>query len=1040
MCSARGGRVHEEEVNVRIADVLSEEFGLNCKPERPSGRRRPDIRCYYRGFNIVVESSYDKNDAERDARRRVEEDGFDIAIALWLKEGDRYRADLSTSELEKVIRSSRFDVALFTSSPQPGLLKFITGRVGAKLSADWFVDVDLNFIRNLIMHSIEYLIAEEEVEGTINEVNEELTNFINQLRNQPEGVWQGIYDVLYRLYGLQLTETRDAEVIFGQAGLSILLSSTFYEHVRALHNLGSLNVYVSKYGPIQGLIRALEDLLSFDYRTAIETAIKILNILLLPDVAGAVERLIELGTKIAQNRYLLRRDFAGRVYHRIVGDIVHRKGFATYYTEVPAAYLLATLAVNVLFNTDEKPITKLSEKEVQNIVNKISNIKVGDFACGSGTLLTATYSALMGLASAIKLYYNLGIDLDDVGKRLIEDGVYGIDALRYASQITAINLALIGPQGKITKENVFTIYLGILNKPNRVPWLGSLELLNNGKRVGGILEFIEGGLQGAVEKVSVSGVEGTFTIPDKFDLIIMNPPFTRATGRPETYGEESERRGLFGFVADENARQDLLNRLNNVRKSARQSLIENAKAHRDVFQNIIHMFQNTIQEIIDGKRGLSEYLNIGQAGEGLLFLYLAHNFIKNNENNGVVAFVLPRNLLMGVSWFLARVLLATKYHLKYVVVSSEPGNYNFSESANLNEVLIVAKRQDEHSPDEETVIINLLRKPSKALEAIALADEVMRRRYGYVSLGGNMATAYVTRVKRGDLLNYILNWNILVYEGLFKYLDNMIKRNEVEIGGITVRMPLSRFNDLITDMGVNRGGDVIEAFNLIVRGNRVACDTYRNRPSVPYIPMICGGGEEVANRMLIQPNAYVPDMDNSKARRIKSLRTRFFLPNRIRWNTHHAIALRSTEPAISNVYFMVKTNLTEEQEKALTLWLNSFWGILTVFAFMEITEEAFTRLNIAQWRVLPVLNVRELNEDAVKCLANAFDKYANANFGRLTEQFGRGTRMEMDVDVIKCLSTSPISANEEGTLRSELKELYEQFSAALRQISRRNPQ
>jgi len=102
----------------------------------------------------------------------------------------------------------------------------------------------------------------------------------------------------------------------------------------------------------------------------------------------------------------------------------------------------------------------------------------------------------------------------------------------------------------------------------------------------------------------------------------------------------------------------------------------------------------------------------------------------------------------------------------------------------------------------------------------------------------------------------------------------------------------------------------------------------------------------------------VPDMDNSKARRIKSLRTRFFLPNRIRWSTFHAIALRSTEPATSNVYFMVRTNLTEGQEKALTLWLNSFWGILTVFAFMEITEEAFTKLNTAQWRVLPVLNAR----------------------------------------------------------------------------------
>jgi hypothetical protein len=118
MSSARGGRVHEEEVNIRIADLLSEELGLNCRPERPSGRRRPDIRCYYRGFNIVIESSYDRGDAEEDARRRIERgEGFDIAIALWLKEGDRYRADLGVNELKELIRGSRFDVALFTPSP-----------------------------------------------------------------------------------------------------------------------------------------------------------------------------------------------------------------------------------------------------------------------------------------------------------------------------------------------------------------------------------------------------------------------------------------------------------------------------------------------------------------------------------------------------------------------------------------------------------------------------------------------------------------------------------------------------------------------------------------------------------------------------------------------------------------------------------------------------------------------------------------------------------------------------------------------------------
>jgi len=42
-----------------------------------------------------------------------------------------------------------------------------------------------------------------------------------------------------------------------------------------------------------------------------------------------------------------------------------------------------------------------------------------------------------------------------------------------------------------------------------------------------------------------------FTIPNEFDLVIMNPPFTRATGRTESYSEEGESRGLFGFIAND---------------------------------------------------------------------------------------------------------------------------------------------------------------------------------------------------------------------------------------------------------------------------------------------------------------------------------------------------------------------------------------------------------------------------------------------------------------------------------------------------------
>ena len=64
---------------------------------------------------------------------------------------------------------------------------------------------------------------------------------------------------------------------------------------------------------------------------------------------------------------------------------------------------------------------------------------------------------------------------------------------------------------------------------------------------------------------------------------------------------------------------------------------------------------------------------------------------------------------------------------------------------------------------------------------------------------------------------------------------------------------------------------------------------------------------------------------------------------------------------------------------------------------MEITREAYTSLNIAQWKILPVLDVKSIGEDAVKCLARVFDKYARRDLGRIPEQFGKLSRLELDL-------------------------------------------
>lgn len=907
--------VHEEVINVKLANILSRELGIDARAERIHGRRRPDIRCYYRGFIIGIEASYSASDAEEDARGRIEQGLTDISVALWIKE--RFK-DIPESQLYDAIKRPRFDVKVFVPSEIKGtLIPFIESKISKKAEpvTEWFKDVDIPTLKLIIESSIDFLVREEEIKRNLEFIEEKINDFTESLKalDNKGIIRRRIYDILYRLYGLSVAKAENPDVAFGHAALSILLSSTFYEHVRSMNpELRSLSNYIRQHGGINGLRRALEDLLKVDYKVVIETTLNILDALP-QDIDLRVKDLIELGAEIAAKRSLLRKDFAGRVYHRITGDIAVRKGFATFYTEVPAAYLLASLAVQFLLNLDMKDPLTLSRDEAHNLINRIRSVKIGDFACGSGTLLTASYSALMRLIALLKYYYDVDVDLNNVGKELIENGIYGIDALKYASQITAINLALIGPE-VISRENVFTIYLGLIPGKQQA-WFGSLELLNNGKRVGGILAYIEGGLKGSVERVNVEGVEGVFSLPEKFDLIIMNPPFTRPTGRTERFGE---RRGLFGFMVNEDVRQSFIDVYKHVRTMVGDELRQLARKNKEIFPG-------SIQDIIEEKEDEHKYyLNIGQAGEGLLFLYLAYKYIKDG---GVIAFVLPKGLLAEISWFLARVLLLTKFHLKYVIISNDPqSGYNFSEGTSLSEVLIVAKRVNSHSDNEETIFINLLRKPSTALETIMFVDSIKRtieRDERYVSTYGN-TIAIITKFKRKELIENVDNWNRLIAfpnDELNRVMIDMYENGKIlEVGGSAIRIPITKLGKIVNVVGLAvRRGTFHEVFKQV--------------PSkVPgAVPALIGGDEIYRRSILVKPNSWVIVAKPEYAGYINTA-SRFLVPDRIRVNTAHATALYSEDPIVANMFFGLKPRdtLKEDHLKVLVLWFNTTWGLLSI--------------------------------------------------------------------------------------------------------------
>lgn len=968
--------VFEDRLNVLLSELLGQAGVISYSEQLGKGRR--DMAIYYQGLRIVLEGSYTKSDAEKDAIRRIEQLPVDMAIALLYPP---FPQEIPETEIKEKLKSSVFSVKIIVPKDISGTLhEFLSEKkVIAEPSEEW-IEVDLNGLSDIIRESAQFIISEKHVKEVEDEVNELIDNFVNYLSKHPRSntIARNLYNILLKLYGFSIGDaTEIKEVIYAQAGLALLLSSTYYESIRYAYTksdkeLKPLKELKKAKNSQFALEKSTEDILEINYEPIFETTKEVLKYLpLMPQI---FDSFIDLAIKIASKKSLLRRDIAGKIYHKIVGDWRLRKQLATYYTQIPSAYLLLYLA---------KP--ELS--------------RICDFSCGSGTLVTATYSITRTQHGSSLLKSGVDKDPKEIDeqfhKRFVEL-CYCFDVLKYATQITAINLAMHSPETPLeeSKSNIYTLPLGFRKGNNGITSLGSLEFA----RITPMLDQIFK----EVTRVGITKeVEEKLVNLERFDLITMNPPFARATGRGGRKGG-----GLFGFIADEQIREPVIEDYRKLREEIRSYLIKQAS-------KLLH---NTDLNLLIKDRNFTPYRSIGQAGEGLLFLYLADKMI---EEDGKICFVLPKTLLSGISWFLARTLLASKYHIEYMVVSYDSGNNNFSESTSLSECLLVARKTKEHSKEEKTKFVILLKKPKTSIEAIALANQIgrIKKEDDYVETGESQA--FVISVDREGLLKYMDNW------GRFVFLPNRTLLNElkyllkgvIRIGNVEKKIPVTKLNNLISSIGIDRHqfGDNFKVIRKEVPGSLKALQ---------------GGKEDVRRKMIISPNANALPIENGK-RLFKEKAGRLLLPDRIWVDTAHVTSLLSEEPILANIFYAVK--LQEENEnklKALCLWFNTTWGLLTILGNREETRGGWISLKMSQWKLLPVLDVYSLSEDKIKELADVFDKFKNANLMRIPEQYrtDKGidmSRIELDLAFLKVMGLS--------IDKDDLLSLYEEIYSSMRQ-------
>jgi hypothetical protein len=260
--------------------------------------------------------------------------------------------------------------------------------------------------------------------------------------------------------------------------------------------------------------------------------------------------------------------------------------------------------------------------------------------------------------------------------------------------------------------------------------------------------------------------------------------------------------------------------------------------------------------------------------------------------------------------------------------------------------------------------------------------------------------------------------------GRFVFLPHQELQDEVtnllggtlKIGNVRSELPLTRMNNLVTTFGVDRHRfvDTFKAINSNVPGS---------------MRMLQGGEEEQRQTMSTAPNAYMlPIIERGKAI-FDEKAGKLLVPDRIWMETAHVTAMLSSEPVLSNLFYSARLKKESlDRMKAVCLWLNTTWGILTTLASREETRGGFVSLKMSQWRLLPVLDIDTLSQDKITALASIFDNFQRKDLGRIPEQYGGGGRQlrtQLDLAFLKVMG---IEAKE-----SDLFALYDDISSSLRQ-------
>jgi len=185
--------------------------------------------------------------------------------------------------------------------------------------------------------------------------------------------------------------------------------------VRTLDELRGKRSGVSKNEMLEDWKRILK----VNYWPIFDIARRILKVIPIDTSRPLLDRLVTTAGELVANHMMRSHDLTGAVFQRLIAD---RKFLAAYYTNPASADLLVGLAIDA----DKTPGNGSWAKDTD-----VTSLRIADFACGTGTLLSAAYRRISQLHEAS------GGDAEMIHPKMMASALVGCDVLPAAAHLTA---------------------------------------------------------------------------------------------------------------------------------------------------------------------------------------------------------------------------------------------------------------------------------------------------------------------------------------------------------------------------------------------------------------------------------------------------------------------------------------------------------------------------------------------------------------------------------------------------------------------------